>query len=68
MITIAAILGIVLVAAICLSASAVLLLPLAVSGAIFFIIRALLDKVMDVSWMNGGAGVALFILIFWVVI
>lgn len=68
MITIAVTLALVLFGAICISAGAALLLPLAVAGAIFFLIRSLLDKVMDVSWMSGGVGVALFILIFWVVL
>ena len=68
MLTIAAAVALALFASIAISISFSFIIPIAVAVAIWFLIKKLLDNVMDTSWMTSGVGIAVFVLLLWVII
>lgn len=59
---------IILLTAVVLHAAVVLLLPIAAAGAIYFFIRLAVQNFgEDTRILDGGIGIALFILILWII-
>lgn len=51
-----------------ISLTVTMLLPIAVAVAIWFLLKSILDNVMDTSWMTSGVGIAIFVLLLWIII
>lgn len=68
MITIIGIVATIVIIACAVSLSVTMLLPIAIAGAVWYIIKVVLDNVMDTSWMTSGIGIALFIVLLWIII
>lgn len=68
MLTIAAAVALALFASFAISISFSFIIPIAVAVAIWFLLKSILNHVMDTSWMTSGVGIAIFVILLWVII
>lgn len=68
LLTVLAIIAVVLIGAVALNLIITFIIPVAMAIAVYFLLRTALGMVTDARWLDGALGVAVFIVILWVII